>query len=99
MAAVCSHCRRKKVNRPRGLCWGCYHTPGVRGLYVSDSIYARLGVGLGQGRRPPPAEPTDARPGSDEKIAVMAARAAREELLHHDDDAKGWERTLNHLGG
>ncbi|GIW81518.1 MAG: hypothetical protein KatS3mg105_3325 [Gemmatales bacterium] len=34
----------------------------------------------------PPAQPTDAEPGSEEKIAVMAARAARGEALFHPDD-------------
>lgn len=29
---------------------------------------------------------TDAAPGSDEKLAVLAARAAAGELLFHDDD-------------
>lgn len=32
-ARVCLHCGVHPINRPRGLCWGCYHTPGVRQLY------------------------------------------------------------------
>lgn len=30
---VCRHCKRAPINRPGGLCWGCFYTPGVRGLY------------------------------------------------------------------
>lgn len=30
---VCRHCGERKVNRPRGLCWGCYYTPGVKEKY------------------------------------------------------------------
>lgn len=31
--APCVHCGKKRPNRPRGLCWQCYYTPGVRELY------------------------------------------------------------------
>lgn len=34
----------------------------------------------------PAAEPTTARPGSPEKVAVMAARLERNEQLHHPAD-------------
>ena len=40
----CRHCHRVESNRPRGLCWSCYYTPGVRGQYPSTSKYARRGV-------------------------------------------------------
>ncbi len=30
---LCRHCTKGKVNRPRGLCWRCYYTPGVKALY------------------------------------------------------------------
>ena len=52
---ICRHCRRSGVNRPRGLCWTCYYTPGVRELYPSGSKYARRGVGNFCGTPPPPA--------------------------------------------
>jgi hypothetical protein len=35
----CRHCGRARVNRPRGLCWTCYHLPGVRDLYPSTSKF------------------------------------------------------------
>lgn len=39
----CRHCGGGPVNRPRGLCWTCYHKPGVRELYPSASKYAPTG--------------------------------------------------------
>lgn len=85
-AAACAHCGRAKVNRPRGLCWTCYYTPGVRGQYPSASKYARRGVGNHTGGRALPA-PTAARPGTPEKEAVLTARAAAGVQLFHPDDA------------
>jgi hypothetical protein len=38
--AICRHCGKKKVNRPRGLCWACYYTPGVKELYPVTSKFA-----------------------------------------------------------
>lgn len=34
---LCRHCSKKKVNRPRGLCWTCWHDPAVRFLYPVGS--------------------------------------------------------------
>ena len=82
---LCRHCNRLKVHRPRGLCWTCYYTPGVRELYPSTSKYARRGVGNG-GRSPLPATPTTAPPGSAEKLDVLCEQARRRESLFHPLD-------------
>lgn len=37
---LCRHCGREPANRPRGLGWACFYTPGVRDLYPSTSKYA-----------------------------------------------------------
>lgn len=37
MSELCRHCRTRKVNRSRGLCWTCYYTPGVCDLYPSSA--------------------------------------------------------------
>jgi hypothetical protein len=29
----CRHCCQYPIGRPRGLCWKCFYTPGVRELY------------------------------------------------------------------
>lgn len=88
MIAICRHCSKSKVNRPRGLCWGCYYTPGVKDLYPSTSKYARRGVGNFNGNAPLPPEPTTAPPGSPEKEAVLAERARLKQALWHPLDAQ-----------
>ena len=75
------------MTRPRGLCWPCYYTPGVRELYPSTSKYAKRGVGNGNPTDLPLPEPTTAGPGSPEKMAVLEARAAAGQRLWHPDDA------------
>lgn len=87
---TCKHCGRDKVNRPRGLCWTCFHRPGVKELYPSGSIYAYRSTPdtLGQGKL---AEPTGALPGTPEKVEVMQERASRHELLFHPRDSKWGE--------
>ena len=44
MNPICRHCTKSKVNRPRGLCWSCYYTPGVKEQY---GMGCRHGLGIG----------------------------------------------------
>jgi hypothetical protein len=83
----CRNCRRVESNRPRGLCWSCYYTPGVRELFPSTSKFARRGLGNGYVVEPPLPEPTDATPGSLEKVAVLEERARIGVSLWHPNDA------------
>lgn len=85
-ATPCRHCGRGKVNRPRGLCWTCYYTPGIRELHPSTSKFASRGVAdfCGPGKLP---EPTTALPGTPEKIRVLRERAAAGQRLWHPLDA------------
>lgn len=83
--SLCRHCHRSSVNRPRGLCWSCYYTPGVRELYPSTSKFARRGVGNFCGNAQP-CEPTHALPGSEEKVAVLEERARMRQQLWHPLD-------------
>lgn len=85
----CRHCRKRFINRPRGLCWGCYYAPGVKEMYPSTSKYARRGVGNLSGGVPLPLKPTTAAPGTPEKLAVMEARAAAGFAVFHPLDAPG----------
>lgn len=82
---MCRHCRAKRACRPRGLCWTCYYTPGVKGRYPSVSKYARRGVGHAGARAA--SGPTAARPGTSEKVAELCLRSARGEGLWHPRDA------------
>lgn len=55
--------------------------------------FGRRGTGLGNHRRPLPAAPTQAEPGSPAKIAIMQERARRGEALFHPLDAgPRWRR-------
>ena len=84
---ICRHCGRKESNRPRGLCWSCYYTPGVRDRYPSTSKFARRGIDDFNGPVVLPPEPTSAVPGSPEKVAVLEERARLGLALWHPDDA------------
>jgi hypothetical protein len=83
---LCRHCGRVPSNRPRGLCWSCYYTPGVREKYPSTSKFARRGINDFNGRVPLP-EPTTALPGTPEKVEVLAQRARLRQALWHPLDA------------
>ena len=84
---ICRHCDRSPVSRPRGLCWSCYYTPGVREKFPSTSKFCRRGVGNFNGAAPLPAFPTKATPGSQEKVAILEERAKLKQSLWHPDDA------------
>jgi len=83
---LCRHCQKTKSNRPRGLCWTCYYTIGVRELYPSTSKFARRGVGNFNGNAPLPDRPTGAAPGTEDKILILIERAASRQALFHPLD-------------
>ena len=87
VGTLCRHCGLSPVQRPRGLCWSCYYTPGVRALYPPVSNCYRRGVGNGHGGYALP-EPTTAPPGPPEKVAVLEERARLRQCLWHPGDAK-----------
>ena len=91
---LCRHCDRNPARRSRGLCWSCFYSPGVRERYPP----ATTPSGLGRGRKRLPCEPTDASPGSPEKIRVLMDRAARGLELFHEDDAEVWSEPLALVG-
>jgi hypothetical protein len=64
----------------------CYYMPGVRELYPCTSKFGRRGLD-NTGRRSPPATPTQALPGTPEKIAVLRERARLGLELWHPADA------------
>jgi hypothetical protein len=84
---VCRHCHRIKASRPRGLCWTCYYTPGVRDRYPSRSKFGRRGPADFYGRAVLPPVATPAPPGTPEKVAVLAQRACERLALWHPHDA------------
>ena len=84
---LCRHCNKTRASRPRGLCWSCYYAAGVREQYPSTSKFGRRGVSDFNGRTKLPPAATEAAPGSDEKIAILAERARQRQSLWHPHDA------------
>ena len=72
---LCGHCGCRFSSRPRGLCWTCYYTPGVRDKYATlGGKYARRGTRNFYGFAPLP-ESTVALPGTAEKVQILEHRA------------------------
>lgn len=83
---MCRHCQRLP-NRCRGLCWVCYHRPEIRQHYpLPPNRQTRCGHGSANRRAVLPPTPTDALPGSEEKIQILAERARLGQQLFHPDD-------------
>ncbi len=84
----CRHCHKNKARADRrGFCWACSRKPAVRQQYPETSKYGRRGVGIrAKGR--PACQPTTALPGTEAKVADLAARAAAGQHLFCDADAR-----------
>lgn len=101
--ALCLHCKNnlassasrrmksgdRRYATRRGLCWHCWKNKNIRVQYPPVSAWGARGhkdrpAGVG---RPLPT-PTDALPGTAEKIEVLRERARKGQLLAHPDDAK-----------
>lgn len=66
---ICRHCRKCAVTRPRGLCWVCYYTPGVKDAY--EAVQAKRSGLAGR---------FDQNQGlSDEEILAMPVRPLGDE--------------------
>jgi hypothetical protein len=102
---VCLHCGRHNDWRTRNLCTTCYKFPEIREQYPMVKN-CRGGMNWGNSaweallnQKPESAvTPTDAFPGSDEKIAVMAERYANNQAVFHPDDVTCFT-TLAHASG
>lgn len=109
MHKPCHHCQQKPGHRARGLCHGCYHNPVIRSLYpISKSVHMSRGTGQKSARGmasmkgrptdksgvPLPAEPTDAIPGSEEKIKILTERARLGLAIHHPGDLNSVQHRL-----
>ena len=106
-AEYCQHCQERPGRHKMRLCWRCYHTPGVRDLYREREDLSTAG---GDGaweftELPLPPEPTDAVPGSPEKLAVMQWRDEHGYQPHHPADnrpdsrrgSQVWEAVVGEL--
>lgn len=83
---ACRHCERRAAWASRGLCQQCYNSP-ARELYPlgkNAKYTTKRKIEPWMGKLP--AVPTDALPGTPEKVEVMARRVARGESCFHPDD-------------
>lgn len=85
--ALCRHCEKKKITRPRGLCWNCWHDRGIRSLYPITAKQCLWSPFNGNRASPIPDDPTDAMPGSAMKILVMTERIQAGFSAFHPQDA------------
>jgi hypothetical protein len=80
----CLHCGKCRYLPTRGVCSGCYRRPEVRGGFAPSRFApAEVADFNGPGSRP---TPTDALPGTEDKILVLQGRAqAGQELFCRGD--------------
>lgn len=84
---TCRHCGSPCVSRPRGLCHGCYYTPGVRDQYPPLSTCGRRSE-VGGNRATKLPKPTTALPKTEEYFLVLEERARLGLALHNPLDAR-----------
>lgn len=91
---VCAHCKRNRLIHRRSLCTTCYYKPDIRVQYSRiEEGFRSDGRRYSVGTRDTPTprvlpEPTDALPGTPEKIAVLLERLSRGQILWHPLDAR-----------
>ena len=89
ISITCQHCHRAvPYLERRGLCKACYLAPQVRAKYPAINIGKFFGKRDFYGGYDLPAEPTDAAPGSDEKIQTLMERSLAGVSLFHPLDRR-----------
>lgn len=83
---LCIHCHILKANRSRGLCPKCYYDLDIRHSYPYLTDSCNRGVGADNPIGELSAYPTEALPGTEEKVVVMEARAKLGQSLWHPLD-------------
>jgi len=84
---MCRHCLERRATRAKQLCWHCSADASIRTQYQSTSKYAYRSQHERLFAARPCSEPTSTRPGTPERMEVLAQRAARCEDLWHRADA------------
>lgn len=86
---ACRHCKRYKsiYCKDRSLCRTCWDRH--KDLYeLSEHLQKFARVGIEEGTGDLPQTPTDAEPGSELKLRILAKRAAAGLCLHHPADVQ-----------
>lgn len=87
--SYCLNCRQPRSIDRRGLCKRCYSQASIRSKYPRG-MRADSGGRGGNNLIPPiPEDPTDAQPGSNEKMIVMQERIEAGFRPHHPMDYRG----------
>ena len=89
--APCKHCASVIPGyRPRGLCYRCYNTAGIRVLHAPEHAvsYPIGGDFYGLGSKPKP-QRRYFRPGSARRLVVLRARAKQGQQLFCAGDYQG----------
>lgn len=87
MDGTCRHCERYTIRlRPRGLCHACFKSRRIRRRFgpINTKFLPVDGGDFFGGFKLP--TPTEAMPGTEAKIQVLAARVGRREALFHPLD-------------
>ncbi len=84
----CLHCDRDRGLSGRNLCSTCYYQLEIRNRYPLVLAHGYSGDVDFNGLPPPAESATGALPGTEEKIAVLAERAAQRRALWHPEDGK-----------
>ncbi len=82
----CLHCDISRKIDSRGLCWKCYREPAIRSLYPCRRVTTSGTRDIPAGGYELDAAPTEAKPGSEAKIAALERRAAAGLAIFHPDD-------------
>lgn len=83
----CRHCGLMG-RRPKGLCWKCFSTPEINQQYQTQSKYHPNHMEKDFDGKAPLGSPTQALPGSEEKLQAMEDRARRGFAIFHPQDAR-----------
>src|SRR5262249_19234505 len=85
---LCRHCGRLRSTKGRRLCAACHSNPVIVSLYgPADAPGNCVFYFDTPGTLALPDTPTNALPGSPEKMRILAERAQNRRQLHHPQDA------------
>ena len=85
----CVHCQGRKASCPRRLCRSCYDRPDVREQHKKLwRTHKKFMSGVGLAATDDEPEPTDAMPGSEDKVRELVRRAGEGKRLWSKEDAE-----------
>lgn len=95
----CKHCGKVGLTRSRGLCYACYQNYEIRkqyGSYTKVPFGSEFNLDSRSRPLPLPDQPTEAVPGSEQKVAIMEQRLQSGRSIFHPHDYT-WDRDFELL--